>query len=160
MGLALLVGRIGCGYFLDRYFGGRVALVICLGAALGIALLWTGSAGGVALIGAFLVGLGMGAEVDIIAFLMSRYFGLRSLGATVGFAFVAFVIAGGLGPFVMGFAFDRTGSYRVPLAGFCLAAVAAAMLVTRLGPYRFGAPPGDDAAVARVEAGREAERGI
>jgi MFS family permease len=159
VGLALLVGRIGCGYFLDRYFGGRVALVICGGAALGIALLWTGSAGGLALVGAFLVGLAMGAEVDIIAFLMSPYFGLRSLGATVGFAFGAFVIAGGLGPLVMGFAFDRTGSYRLSLAGFCLAAAAAALLVTRLGPYRFGAPPGDDAA-ARMEASREAERGI
>jgi MFS family permease len=159
VGLALLVGRIGCGYFLDRYFGGRVALVICVGAALGIALLWTGRAGGLALAGAFLVGLGMGAEVDIIAFLMSRYFGLRSLGATVGFAFGAFVIAGGLGPLVMGFAFDRTGSYRVPLAGFCVAATAAAVLVTRLGPYRFGAPPGDDAG-GRVVVSREAERGI
>jgi MFS family permease len=159
VGLALLVGRIGCGYFLDRYFGGRVALVICAGAALGIALLWSGSVGGLALVGAFLVGLGMGAEVDIIAFLMSRYFGLRSLGATVGFAFGAFVIAGGLGPLVMGFAFDRTGSYRVPLAGFFAAAIAAAVLATRLGPYRFGAPVGD-AAAARVEGGREVERWI
>lgn len=159
VGLALLVGRIGCGYFLDRYFGGRVALVICTGAALGIAVLRTGSAGGLALIGAFLVGLAMGAEVDIIAFLMSRYFGLRSLGATVGFAFGVFVVAGGLGPLVMGFAFDRTGSYRVPLTVFCVAAAASAVLVTRLGPYRFGAPPGDGAP-ARVEASREAERGI
>jgi MFS family permease len=144
VGLALLVGRIGCGYFLDRYFGGRVALAICLGAALGIALLWTGGAGGIALAGAFLVGLGMGAEVDIIAFLMSRYFGLKSLGATMGFAFAAFVIAGGLGPLVMGFAFDRTGSYRMPLAAFGVATIIAAMLVTRLGPYRFG-PPIDEA---------------
>jgi MFS family permease len=143
VGVALLVGRIGCGYFLDRFFGGWVALVICVGAALGIALLATGGAGGVTLAGAFLVGLGMGAEVDIIAFLMSRYFGLRSLGATVGFAFAAFVIAGGLGPLVMGFAFDRTGSYRAPLAAFGVAAIAAAVLVTRLGPYRFEAP--DDA---------------
>ena len=157
VGVALLVGRIGCGYFLDRYFGGRVALLISGGAALGIALLWTGSAGALALVGAFLVGLAMGAEVDIIAFLMSRYFGLRSLGAIVGFAFGAFVIAGGVGPFVMGFAFDRTGSYRVPLAGFCVAAMAAAALVTRLGPYRFGVPPRDDE-TARVQAGREAER--
>jgi MFS family permease len=159
VGLALLVGRIGCGYFLDRYFGGRVALVICVLAALGIALLGTGSAGGLALVGAFLVGLGLGAEVDIIAFLMSRYFGLRSLGATMGFAFGAFVITGGLGPLVMGFAFDHTGSYRTPLAGFCAAAAAAAALATRLGPYRFGAPPRDHVAV-RVEARREAERGI
>jgi MFS family permease len=142
VGLALLAGRIGCGYFLDRYFGGRVAFVICMGAASGIALLWAGSTGAIALAGAFLVGLGMGAEVDIIAFLMSRYFGLRSLGATMGFAFAAFVIAGGLGPLVMGVAFDRTGSYRVPLAAFGVAAIAAAALVTRLGPYRFE-PPGD-----------------
>jgi len=141
VGVALLAGRIGCGYFLDRFFGGWVALVICVGAALGIALLATGGAGPVTLAGAFLVGLGMGAEVDIIAFLMSRYFGLRSLGATVGFAFAAFVIAGGLGPLVMGFAFDRTGSYRAPLAAFGVAAIAAAVLVTRLGPYRFEAPP-------------------
>lgn len=139
VGLALLVGRIGCGAFLDRYHGARVALAVCGSAAVGIALLWMGSAGGLALVGAFLVGLAMGAEVDIIAFLMSRYFGLRSLGATLGFAFGTFVIAGGLGPLMMGFAFDRTGSYRVPLAGFCMAAIVAAALVTRLGPYRFGA---------------------
>jgi len=157
VGLALLVGRIGCGYFLDRYFGGTIAVVICMGAAFGIALLWLGSAGGLALVAAFLVGLGMGAEVDIIAFLMSRYFGLRSLGATVGFAFGAFVIAGGLGPLVMGFAFDRTGSYRVPLAAFFAATIAAAVLATRLGPYRFGAPAAD-AAAACVEGGREVER--
>jgi MFS family permease len=159
VGLALLVGRIGCGYFLDRYFGGTVAVVVCLGAALGVALLWLGSAGGLALVAAFLVGLGMGAEVDIIAFLMSRYFGLRSLGATVGFAFGAFVIAGGLGPLVMGLAFDRSGSYRVPLAGFFAATTAAAVLATRLGPYRFGTPAGDLRA-ARVGTGKEVERWI
>lgn len=66
VGLALLVGRIGCGYFLDRYFGARVALVLCLSAALDIALLWTGSARGPALAGAFLVGLGMGAESEYL----------------------------------------------------------------------------------------------
>jgi MFS family permease len=159
VGVALLAGRIGCGFFLDRYFGGRVALAICLGAVLGIALLWTGATGNAALAGAFLVGLGMGAEVDIIAFLMSRYFGLRSLGATVGFAFAAFVIAGGLGPLVMGLAFDRTGSYRVPLAAFGASALVAAALVSRLGPYRFG-PPAPDNATGRVRITGAEMRGI
>jgi hypothetical protein len=58
----------------------------------------------------------------------------------------------------MGVAFDRTGSYRLPLAVFCVAAIAAALLVTRLGPYRFGALPGD--AVPPVTAGSQAARGI
>jgi MFS family permease len=159
VGVALLVGRIGCGFFLDRYFAGRVALAVCLGAALGIALLSTGANGNAALAGAFLVGLGMGAEVDIIAFLMSRYFGLRSLGATVGFAFAAFVIAGGLGPLVMGLAFDRTGSYRAPLIAFGAAVIVAAALVSRLGPYRFG-PPAPDKATGRVEITGAEMRGL
>jgi hypothetical protein len=38
----------------------------------------------------------------------------------------------------MGFAFDHTGSYRVPLAGLFVAMVLAAAQVGRLGPYRFG----------------------
>jgi MFS family permease len=153
VGLALLVGRIGCGYFLDRYFGPYVALAVCGLSALGIALLWIGTAGVPALAAAFLVGLGMGSEVDIIAFLMSRYFGLRSLGRTIGFAFGAFVVAGGVGPLVMGLSFDRTGSYRVPLAGFFAATLVAAALVARLGPYRFGVRLGCDArAIARAEA--------
>src|SRR5207253_8091353 len=131
--------------FLDRYFGGYVAVTIAAGAAMGIALLWSGIGGAVALAGAFLVGLGMGAEVDIIVYLMSRYFGLRALGIAVGVAFGAFVIAGGLGPLVMGLAFDRTGSYGMPLAGFGAVAVIAAALATRLGPYRFGLPEIDQA---------------
>jgi MFS family permease len=137
-GVALLAGRIGCGYFLDRYFGPYVAIGVCGLSALGIALLWIGAAGVPALAAAFLVGLGLGSEVDVIAFLMSRYFGLRSLGKTHGFAFAAFVLAGGVGPLAMGFAFDRSGSYRVPLAGFFAATLVATMLLARLGPYRFG----------------------
>jgi MFS family permease len=147
-GLALLAGRAGAGFFLDRYFGPHVAMFLFALTASGIALLWTGSTGMPALTGAFLVGLGMGAEVDIIAYLMSRYFGLRSLGAAFGFAFGAFVLASGLGPLIMGFAFDHTNSYRAPLAGFFCATVLAAALVGRLGAYRF---------TAKQNAGKPAE---
>jgi cyanate permease len=95
----------------------------------------------------------MGSEVDLIAFLMSRYFGLRSLGRTIGFAFGAFVLAGGVGPLVMGLSFDRTGSYRLPLAAFFAATLVAAVLLARLGPYRFGVRFGGEApAFARAEA--------
>jgi hypothetical protein len=38
----------------------------------------------------------------------------------------------------MGFGFDRTGSYVVPLRGFLCAAVIAALLPILLGPYRYG----------------------
>jgi MFS family permease len=137
-GLAMLAGRAGTGHFLDRYFGPHVAMALFAIAALGMALLATGVTGGLALLSVFMVGLAFGAELDIIAYLISRYFGLRTLGAAFGVAFGSFVLAGGIGPFLMGLAFDRTGSYRVPITGFSIASMLAAVLVGRLGPYRFG----------------------
>ena len=41
------------------------------------------------------------------------------------------VIAGGIGPLLMGFAFDRTRSYRAPIAGFSIATMLAALLMGR-----------------------------
>jgi len=87
--------------------------------------------------GAFLIGLGLGAEADIIAYLLGRYFGLRSFGTAFGFAFGLFVLAGGIGPLLLGVAFDRFGSYRIALVAFCVATALAALIVGGLGPYRF-----------------------
>jgi MFS family permease len=140
VGVAIMVGRLASGYLQDRFFAPRVAVAIFGTAAIGIALLGTGIGGTAALAGAFLVGIGMGAEVDVIAFLISRYFGLRAFGTAFGIAFASFVLAGGVGGLLMGTGFDRTGSYRVPLAGFFALIVVSALLLTRLGKYRFEAP--------------------
>ncbi len=138
VGLGVLVGRIGCGYFLDRYFGPHVAAFVGVFAACGIGLLWIGSPGaGVA--GALLLGLGFGCEVDIMAYLITRYFGLRSFGIAFGFGFGVFVLAAGLGPAIMGMGFDYTRSYRAPLAAFSVATLIAAFLIYRLGPFRYDA---------------------
>jgi len=136
-GLAQLAGRAGTGFLLDRYFGPRVALLLFTAAAFGMGLLWIGATGVPALLAAFLVGLAFGAEIDIMAYLIGRYFGLRALGTAFGFGFGTFVLAAGLGPLLMGYAFDHTGSYRVPLAGFFVATLLAAGLMGGLGPYRF-----------------------
>jgi hypothetical protein len=83
----------------------------------------------------------MGAEVDIIAYLISRYFGLRSFGKIYSFAFGAFVLAGALGPLAMGTGFDLTGSYNVPLAALFTSTLVATVLMTRLGPYQYPSTP-------------------
>jgi cyanate permease len=132
-----MFGRVGSGYLQDRIFGPHVASAIFAIAAIGMLMLWTGRGAASALTAAFLVGLAMGAEIDIVAFLMSRYFGLRSLGTCVAVGFGGFILAGGIGVFLMGAGFDATGSYALPLAGFSIAMVVAALLMTGLGPYRF-----------------------
>jgi MFS family permease len=144
MGVAVLIGRAVTGYLLDRFFAPRLAALFFGGAAFGIGLLWAGTATPLALVGAFLVGLGLGAEVDIIAYLMSRYFGLRSFGKLYSFGFGAFVLAGALGSLAMGAGFDLTGSYRAPLSALFISTLVATVLMTRLGPYRYQAPQPDE----------------
>jgi MFS family permease len=139
LGVALLIGRVFTGFFLDRFFGPYVAMLLFIGVAIGIALLWAGAGGGLTLMAAFLVGLGMGAEADIIAYLTSRYFGLRSFGLIYGFLFATFTLAGALGPVLMGVGFDHLNSYRAPLLFFLAATLVATALLTRLGPYVYRA---------------------
>jgi MFS family permease len=143
VGLALLIGRVGVGYLLDRIFAPRLAMLLFGSAAVGIALLWAGSVGKIALLAAFLVGAGMGAEVDIIAYSMSRYFGMRALGTAFGFGFGSYTLAGALGVWLMGAGFDLTHSYNVPLGGFFVAMLMAAGLMIRLGPYRYAPSEAD-----------------
>jgi MFS family permease len=90
-------------------------------------------------VGAVLVGLGMGAEVDLIAYLQSRYFGLRAFGQIYGYLFAVFTIGTGLGPFVMGAAYAATGSYRPALMAFVGVLACAGWLLLRL-PRRYPYP--------------------
>jgi MFS family permease len=136
VGAAVLIARVGIGYLLDRIFAPRLAALCFTGTAFGIGLLLLGSTK-MAFAGAFLVGFGLGAEVDLIPYLTGRYFGLRAFGNIYSSAFAAFALAGALGPLVMGAGFDKTGSYRGPLIAFAAATLLAAVLLTRLGPYGF-----------------------
>ncbi len=136
LGGALLLGRVGAGYLLDHFFATAVAVYFFCGATIGFFLLWSGASGTLAFVAAFLVGLGMGAEGDIIAYLVSRYFGLRAFGEIYGYTFGAFTLGGVVGPLLMGIGFDATGSYRTILGVFVFASLTAAALMTRLGPYR------------------------
>jgi MFS family permease len=139
IGAGSMTGRLLSGYLVDRFFAPRVAALIFGAVAVAMASLGTRSQIGFAFPAAFLVGLGLGAEGDIVAYLISRYFGLRSFGEIYGYAFSAFVLTGALGPLLMGIGFDRTGSYLFPLMAFSAVALLAAIFVSRLGPYRYAA---------------------
>jgi MFS family permease len=156
IGIALLIGRLTSGYLLDRFFAPRVAMSFFGLSATGMAILWAGSTGNFALAASFLVGLGMGAETDIIAYLISRYFGLRAFGTAFGHAFGAFVLAGAIGTLLMGAGFDWTHSYTLPLAWFTTAMVLGMGLLTRLGPYRYAPEPHKSQSMGSVQLEHEA----
>jgi MFS family permease len=136
-GLALIGGRVLAGFLLDRIHAPYVAAGFFAAPLMGIVVLALSSRQDAAAIGTVLVGMGLGAEVDLIAFLLSRYLGMRSFGEIYGYFFAIFMFGAGVGPFLMGVTFDRTGSYRLMLrcSVFILALAILAML--RLGAYAY-----------------------
>ena len=130
-----MTGRLCAGYLLDRFFGPPIAIALFGLATTGILLLWTGLGSGWAFLAATLLGVGMGAEGDIVPYLLSRYFGLRAFGEIYGYAFTAFVLGAVIGPLVMAASFDFTGSYRLVLGVFVASTLTATWLMTRLGSY-------------------------
>jgi MFS family permease len=139
VGLSTIAGRVIAGYLLDRLFAPYVAAGLFVLPLASIAVL-TGAAEGVTpVVAAVALGFGLGAEIDVIGFLTGRYFGLRAYGEIYGYLFAIFTLGTGLGPVLMALAFDITRSYDTTLTAFAAALVAASLLVSRLGPYRFAA---------------------
>jgi predicted MFS family arabinose efflux permease len=136
-GIALIAGRLLAGYLLDRFFAPRVALIFILMPLAGMALLYFPARPSVALLATMCVGIGIGAEVDLIAFFISRYLGMRSFGEIYGYLFAIFMFGSGLGPFFMGLSFSRTGSYATAIVGFGIGLIIAGVTVSRLGSYRY-----------------------
>jgi predicted MFS family arabinose efflux permease len=137
VGAAVIAGRLGSGFLLDHIFAPRVAMLFYGASVLGIVILATGGHGGLGLAAAFLAGVGMGAEVECMGYMMSRYFGLASFGTAYSVAFGAFMISGSAGVLWMGAGYDRFHSYTVPLVGLGIAMALSLILLTRLGPYRY-----------------------
>ena len=93
-----------------------------------------------ALAGVILLGLTLGAELDLVAYLTSRYFDLNRFGLLFGVIGALITLAGGAGPWVVSLVYDHAGSYRpVLLAAFPMCLAAAALFVS-LQPYRDRTP--------------------
>lgn len=131
MGGASVLGRLVTGWLLDRFFAARVSFVLLAMAALGTFLLAGAQSLPVGVLAAVLIGFGMGGEADVIPYMLSRYFGLRSFATLYGFTWTAYACAGAIGPVLMGKAFDSSGSYEALLVGLAggMLAVAALMLL-------------------------------
>jgi predicted MFS family arabinose efflux permease len=114
-GIATMVGRVLNGYLVDRFFAPRIAAILFSGAAVGVALLLMGVTGKGAFAAALLLGFAMGAEADVMPFLISRYFGMHSMGEIYGCMFGVYTLGNASGRYLFAVGFDSTASYRIPL---------------------------------------------
>lgn len=135
LGVSLVVGRVVAGALMDRFHAPYVAVGFLLGPIVGLSLLASGVSGPAAYAAAILIGLAAGAEVDVIAYMVGRYFGTRSYATLYGVLYSAWTFGSGFGPLASATSFDRMGSYGPALAAYVVAMVVACVLLLRLGPY-------------------------
>jgi MFS family permease len=141
-GFSLLVARVFVGFIIDHIFAPRVMTIVSLGGAVSCTLY--AAYPDAALVSAILLGLLLGAEFDVLAFMIKRYFGNVAYGRLYGVVFGVFYLGSGLG--IAGLSTSRQifGNYD---AGLYIAAgvlTVCAALVFLLPRYRYA--PGDDVA--------------
>jgi MFS family permease len=112
IGLASIFGRLSIGWLIDRYRASYIGGAVFLLPVLAVALLLTGDgAGWTPALVAILLGFTLGAEVDVLVYLTTRFFGLKNFGALYGGLLGALSIGTALGPLIASRIFDQTKSY-------------------------------------------------
>jgi MFS transporter, OFA family, oxalate/formate antiporter len=135
-GLAVISGRILVGSLADRFWVPPLAFAFLTPAAIATYFIAAKSfsvAGILVLIG--IIGLGSGAEGDLLSYLVPRYFGLRAYGAIFASIFVAYIAGVAIAAPLFGYAYDTSKTY---LGAMTMAAIAwqiSAFLLLSLGRY-------------------------
>jgi MFS family permease len=137
IGLSVVAGRILGGWLMDRLWAPGVAFVLLSLPAIACWLLAQSSLSyREALLCICLIGFAAGVEYDLMAFLVARYFGMRSYATIYGALYGCFALGAGIGPLLFGADFDRSGSYGRSLIASAIMLVASAGLLLTLGSYK------------------------
>lgn len=134
-GAAIIVGRIGVGALVDRFWAPVVALGVLIPAALGCLILATTPGFVGASLAAMLIGVAAGTELDLLGFLVARYFGLDDFARIYGRLFVFVAVAAGTAPLLFGMIRDGAGSYAIAFVAAAIFLVVGAAGLLGLGPY-------------------------
>lgn len=136
VGIAAVAGRLLGGVLVDRFWAPAVGTVILtLGAVACLILSLDDVSFSMACIAILLLGLVSGVEFDLMAYLVSRYLGMRSYATTYATLYGIFVVGAFVGPSLFGYAFDSTGTYSGILGACALLLIGGAITVLFLGPY-------------------------
>ncbi len=142
IGFSSIAGRLIGGYLLDRASGPLVGFVSCACGVLVAPTLLLNHGAGAGLFAASMVGLSAGMEISVLAYLVPRYFGVRHYGLLFAVMNSLVIVGLGLGPYLGGYLFDRSGNYRMTVLLTAPLYAASAILFGTLGnsAVRFPAP--------------------
>lgn len=129
LGVSVIVSRLCTGIALDHLFAPYVGASVFVAAGFGCLMLLFGGPEAYVAAG-ILISFAMGTEVDLVAYMVARHFGLKAYGQIFGLLFGLLLIGAGAGPLLFGVMFDAAGDYRISLqAAFILIIAAAGLLL-------------------------------
>ncbi len=137
IGYSVLVGRLVGGFLLDHFWAPAVASVLLMLPAISMYLLQSADLSyQFSAISIVLLGFAAGIEYDLLAYLVSRYFGIRYYAVIYGTLYAFFAAGAGFGPAVYGKTFQATGSYDAVLNWSMWAFIICSLALLLLGKYR------------------------
>lgn len=142
-GVSLIVGRIGVGGLIDRLWAPGVAAVALALPAVGCLLFLGADAQTpipLLIAATALVGVGSGAEFDIAAYLVSRYFGLRDYGRLFGLHLSVVTLGSIVAPFAFSALLRNSGGYSAILMVCAACCVLGPLLLLTMGRYPMDTP--------------------
>ncbi|MFJ4452800.1 MFS transporter [Pseudomonas sp. NPDC089392] len=148
VGVSALIGAFVTGMLVDRIWAPLVACIFTLGPAAGCLLLLPESLEPwVAIVALILLGLGQGAEIDVVAFMIARYFGMRSYASIYGISVFCIAVMIAIQGSLIGLSYDYFGNYNVALMVAAGCFVLAALSYLGMGRY----PTGDQVSAAAID---------
>ena len=150
MGAAIVIGRIGVGHLVDRFWAPRVAAVSLFLPVIGCALLYGNPPYWTTVLAVCLIGLAAGAELDLMSFLCARYFGVLHYSKIYSLLYSALAICGGSAPMLFAHLYDLNGSYDQSFLTAGAFFFVASLLMLMLGRYPTPAELGAGAPTAHL----------
>jgi MFS family permease len=133
VGVFSIAGRLATGLLLDRLpahlVGVGTYLIPVTGAA---TLLVAGHKPFAQLLAASAFGLTLGAETDILIYLVTCHFGLRSFGSLMSAVFASIALGAALGPLAAGALFDMANNYTIYLLSTIVLALLSTIVLATL----------------------------
>ena len=134
-GISIIVGRVVVGYLVDRFWAPGVAAFCLAIPAAGAAMLHGSQTLETAALAAFLIGFAAGAELDLMAFLAARYFGLAHYAKIYSILYATLAVCSGTAPMIFASVYDATGSYDLGYSVASVLFLVSVVLILMLGRY-------------------------
>ena len=135
-GVAGIIGKLVTGWLMDRVHAGLVGSITLGVSALAYGLLLDQvRTTALVVVAMMVIGYAAAAKLQMCAYLTSRYAGMRNFGTIFGVMSSLVALGGGVGPFVAGLVYDKTGSYDALILASVFGTLLAAGLIFGLGRY-------------------------